>query len=498
MPEASRADADRVLAERYRLVRCLARGTTAEVWEAADLTLGRRVALKLLLPELAADDARAELFHQEAVSAARLAHPNVVETYDAGRDGDGAYLVTELVGGTSLREILAAEGALPPGRAVRIASQVAAALDHAHQQGILHGDIRPSNILVRDDDRVKVGDFAIARATERLDRSPGGSTAAAAYRAPEQLRGDAVDARADVYSLGAVLYEMLCGHPPVDPTATTVDEGATARTTLLGPRQIRAGIPRPLDGAILRALEAAPDDRFGSAAELQSALLSIDFGPDDAVSMVVRDTTPPEGVSRVRFHHTERNWMWPTAFIVIVAVTLGVVGLLFATTETGQRFLNLGPDSPDAQAADTEDLTITATRSFDPPPGSGEEHDEELANLHDGDPATTWSTETYFSSRFGGLKQGVGVVVELDEVRSLDEVTLVSPTRGWGVEIYVAESPRNALPGWGQPVAAKSTIDGTTTTLALRGREGRAVLVWIADLGASNRSVSLGEVRLRG
>src|SRR5437588_9244 len=165
MPDAaSGISAERTLAARYRLLRRIDRGGMAEVWEGRDEILDRPVAVKVLDPRLAGDEAFLERFRREAVSAARLAHPNVVATYDTGTDDGVAFIVMELVQGVTLRDLLRSEGPLSPSRAVAIAAQVADALDYAHRAGIVHRDVKPGNVLVCDDGRVKVADFGIAKA----------------------------------------------------------------------------------------------------------------------------------------------------------------------------------------------------------------------------------------------------------------------------------------------------------------------------------------------
>jgi serine/threonine-protein kinase len=513
VPEPPRIDVERVLTGRYRLHRLIARGGMAEVWEATDETLGRRVAVKVLLPHLAGDSSFLDRFRREAVAAARLAHPNVVETYDAGIDHGVAYIVMELVRGRTLREVLGAHGPLPPARAVRIASQVAAALDYAHHSGIVHRDVKPANILLADDDRVKVADFGIAKAAEGTSTpgGPGGQAGphdltqsgavmgTAKYLSPEQVNGQAIDGRADVYALGVVLYEMLCGQAPFDGETDLAVALKHVSSTPLSPRQVRAGIPRPLEAVVLRAMAKVPGDRYPSAGDLQSALLSIDLGPDDAVALVTRDPTPPDGMRAVSFRQTEQSWMWPTVLILVVAVTLGLLGVLFATTDTGQRFLNLDEDGPGGEPTETtaQAQAIRRTLLFDPD-GDGTEHDAELPLLHDGDPSTTWSTHEYSTRRFGGLKPGVGVVAELGRAQALRELAVVSPSRRWDVEVYVADSARPTLAGWGQPVATRAGVDGETTSFDLQGRTGGAVLVWITDLGPDvPHQVIIGELRLR-
>ncbi|HYX43859.1 MAG TPA: protein kinase [Acidimicrobiales bacterium] len=503
MPEARHIDAERVLGGRYRLVRSIARGGMAEVWEAEDEILGRRVAVKVLHAHLAADESFLARFRREAIAAARLAHPNVVATFDTGVDDGVAYIVMELVDGHTLRQELAEHGALTPVRAIHVATQVADALDYAHRSGVIHRDVKPANILLTEDERVKVADFGIAKAAiETLEDATGGSVAndltqsgaivgTAKYLSPEQVNGEAVDGRSDVYALGVVLYEMLCGRPPFagDTDVAVAMQHATA--TPLSPRQVRAGIPRPLEAIVLRAMEKSPEQRYPSAAEMHSALLSVDLGPDDAVPAVRREDTPPRGVPQT-FVQSERSWIVPVFVIVVVAVTVGVVGVLFARSDTGQRLLNESGGGRSEAAV----VSVLSAAAFDPPPGSGEEHDQELGFLVDGDPATTWSTEQYGNRQFGGLKTGVGFVLNLNGPHALRQLEVTSESRGWSASVYVADGTKaSAPPGeWGEAAATRTGIDGSAT-FDLGGKRGSVVLVWITDLGEGN-AVSVGDVRL--
>ncbi len=205
------------------------------------------------------------------------------------------------------------------------------------------------------------------------------------------------------------------------------------------------------------------------------------------------DHTPPRGVPP-SFAQTERKWMVPTVAIVAVALTLAVVGVLFARSDTGQRLLD--DLTQEAPAANQQAIPTPTPLAFDPPPGSEAEHDDELPFLVDGDPATLWSTESYSRRDFGGLKPGVGVVLRLDRAHELRELRVTSPSEGWAAEVLVAEAPRPTREAWGQPVASKRDIRDGSTTFDLGGRTGGAVLLWITDLGAGNSSVRIGELRL--
>jgi serine/threonine-protein kinase len=501
--------ADHLVAGRYRLRHEIARGGMAEVWEAEDSVLGRAVAVKLLLPELAADPSFLERFRREAIAAARLAHPNVVGIFDTGIDDGLAFIVMELVDGTTLRETLTERGALPPGEAVDIAAQVAGALEYAHRAGIVHRDVKPANILLCRDGRVKVADFGIAKAAAKSisgDGAPGqdltGTGAVvgtAKYLSPEQVDGRPVDGRTDVYALGIVLYEMLCGRPPfVGETDMAIGLQHLDRKPL-SPRQVKAGIPKPLEAIVLRALAKDPDGRYAGAAAMQSALLSVDVGSDDAVPMIVREDTPARGVPPVphvpqTFAQSQRPWIVPTVVIVLVAVALGVVGVIFARSDAGQRLL--GETPKDGQTAGAKAVPITAAQSFDPD-GDGSEHEEEVANLFDGDPSTTWTTSRYSGAGFAGLKPGVGFVLRLDAAHRLSQLKIDGANKGWSAEVAVSDTVHTERADWGEAVDSKTGIDGSVT-FDLGGRTASAVLVWITDQGADNSSVSVGEVEVIG
>ena len=264
------------LADRYRLEREIGAGGMATVYLAYDLKHERRVALKVLRPELSAVIG-AERFLVEIKTTANLQHPHILALYDSGQVDGTVFYVMPFVDGESLRDRLEREKQLPVADAVRIATEVAGALDYAHRQGVIHRDIKPENILLHDG-RALVADFGIALAASR---GPGGarmtetgmSLGTPHYMSPEQALGERnLDARSDVYALGCVLHEMLAGEPPfTGPNAQAV----IARVMNSAPEPVtslRKSVPAEVAEAILTALEKLPADRFASAAEFAAAL----------------------------------------------------------------------------------------------------------------------------------------------------------------------------------------------------------------------------------
>lgn len=272
-----------MLSGRYRIDELIGRGGMASVYRGQDLTLGRAVAIKILKPELAADSAFRTRFRLEAQAASRMAHPAVVRVYDAGEDveigPDGSsrplpYIIMELVHGRLLKDMIAA-GGVTVADAIRYTDGILEALEYSHRAGVVHRDIKPGNVMVTPQGQVKVMDFGIARAVSDSSSTVAETTAiigTAAYFSPEQAKGEPVDARADLYSAGVVLYELLAGRAPFrgeTPVAVAYQHVSEAP---LAPSEVVETIPRTLDAIVLRALAKDPFQRFQDAASFREAL----------------------------------------------------------------------------------------------------------------------------------------------------------------------------------------------------------------------------------
>jgi serine/threonine-protein kinase len=262
---------------RYEIVRRIARGGMADVYLARDQLLDRRVALKMLFPELSTDEAFVERFRREAQAAANLSHPNIVSVYDWGEEAGTYFIVMEFVNGKPLSQIIKTEGALLPDRAADIGAEVAAALGFAHRNGVVHRDVKPGNVLIDGEGRVKVADFGIARALtsttgESLTQT-GAVMGTATYFSPEQAQGYGVDARSDIYSLGIVLYEMVTGRPPFSGDNPVTVAYKHVRELPVPPRDANPAIPPAFEAIVLQAMAKDPGQRYQTAEELRADLL---------------------------------------------------------------------------------------------------------------------------------------------------------------------------------------------------------------------------------
>ncbi len=269
------------LGDRYDIGQVVGRGGMAEVYEGTDRRLNRRVAIKVLRPDLARDPMFQERFRREAQSAAGLNHPNIVAIYDTGQDTivDGAtevqvpYIVMEFVDGVTLRQMLARGPRILPERSLEISAGILAALDYAHRHGIVHRDIKPANIMINSNGDAKVMDFGIARAMSDAASSVTATSAVmgtAQYLSPEQARGELVDARSDIYSTGCVLFELLTGAAPFTGESPVSIAYQHVNEIPKVPSQVDPSIPATLDAIVLHSLAKQPNSRYQSAAEMRA------------------------------------------------------------------------------------------------------------------------------------------------------------------------------------------------------------------------------------
>ncbi len=331
---------------RYRLDRKLGEGGMATVYSGTDTLLRRRVAIKVLRSQYAADAEFVRRFYQEAESAARLSHPNIVNTYDVGREADTYYIVMELVDGPSLAEIISADGKLPEDVAIDYAAQVCNGLAYAHRQGLLHRDIKPANVLVTKDDVVKLSDFGIARAVSQHTMAltkPGLVMGSVFYISPEQAQGHELNEASDLYSVGVVLYQMLTGDLPYngESPVTVALKHIGDPVPSLDTKNL--GVSPALAAIVNKLLQKRPENRFSSASEVATALRQARERPsvaaysisDDAPTQTLRAVPPPRrspmpdrGYTSISEEEERRSRMGGGAIVVLamLAVLATAVG----------------------------------------------------------------------------------------------------------------------------------------------------------------------------
>ncbi len=501
------------IADRYELVSLIATGGMAQVWRATDTVLGRSVAAKVLHPHLATDRGFLVRFRREAVAAARLSHPGIVSIYDTVSQPGLEVIVMELIDGQTLRSVLDTRGNLPPEEAIDVAIQIADALSHAHAGGIVHRDVKPSNILLCRDGRIMVTDFGIAKAGEDTDLTVTGTLLGTAkYLSPEQVRGDVSDPRSDVYSLGIVLFEMVTGRAPF--RADTDAATALARLQKPAPRirHIDPELPQQLDDVVASMMARAPEDRPARAGDVRLALSGLRWQeatvePIDATLMVAEPVyVPPDLVDEDEeleaeldeFIASERSWILPALALILVAAALVVAGALFSRTPLADRVLDRADAGTQTDSAPgtgdgtdgTIDLTpidvvvepTTAGATAIDPAGDGTERNDTAAFAIDGNDDTFWRTELYRSPDFGNLKPGVGLVIDLGGRARVAEVTLDSESEGWSVELFIGDDFSGPRESWGDPVASgedlRNKVDFDIDDIV-----GTQLLVWITDPG---------------
>ena len=284
------------LSDRYELGEILGFGGMSEVHLARDVRLHRDVAVKVLRADLARDPSFYLRFRREAQNAAALNHPSIVAVYDTGEaetpSGPLPYIVMEYVDGVTLRDIVHTEGPMPTRRAIEIIADACQALNFSHQNGIIHRDVKPANIMISATNAVKVMDFGIARAIADSGNSVTQTAAVigtAQYLSPEQARGETVDARSDVYSLGCVLYEILTGEPPFIGDSPVAVAYQHVREDPVPPSQRHEGISADLDAVVLKALAKNPDNRYQTAAEMRADLVRVHNGERPEAPKVLTD-----------------------------------------------------------------------------------------------------------------------------------------------------------------------------------------------------------------
>jgi serine/threonine-protein kinase len=468
-----------VIAGRYDLQEVVGTGGMSTVYRAHDRLLERTVALKVLHPHYGSDTEHAQRFRHEARAVAQLSHPSIVTVIDRGESDDRQFIVFEYVDGENLKQLCGRRGPLPVREALELTLQIAGGLAFAHAHGIVHRDVKPQNVLVDAGGSAKVTDFGIAHwlDAEHGMTLTGTVLGTSDYLSPEQASGRPVTPATDVYSLGVVLFELLAGGIPFpgdNAVAVAMRHLHEPPPSLLGRR--RDVSPR-LAAAVERALAKDPAHRFGSmeafAAELRGCL------DEPAVDVDAQPTLVVPGAAR----QPRRRSRLPAV--------LGLLGLLAALAAGGIYLLDGsgGGGSPASPSHGGGAVTLHGATAYDPPPGDGREHDAQAANATDGNPATFWATETYQTPAFGGLKDGVGLVLDTGSAVALHRLTVSTDTPGYTAVIRAGDAPDGPFSD-----DSRSQTVAAETTFALDGHTARYYVLWITNLGTVD-TVHVNEVK---
>jgi eukaryotic-like serine/threonine-protein kinase len=477
------AMAEDLIAGRYELERKVGSGGMSRVYRAHDRLLERTVALKMLHEHYSQDDEYVERFRREARAVAQLAHPNVVTVIDRGEHEGRQYIVFEYVDGENLKELVGREGALPPRQVIELGLQIASALASAHARGVVHRDVKPQNVILTDEGRPKVTDFGIARSSDVESVTLTGTVMGTSeYIAPEQARGESVDVRSDVYSLGVILYELATGevpYPGENPVSVAMRH---LHEPVPSARAVNREIPARLDSTIRRAMAKDPEERFGSMDELIAELETAMRGLGDGEQTIVLPAPARQRRGRRRARRLVR--VLALSLVALLLVAAAAVGA-FALA----GWFESSDDGNDGSVAGAP-ISAPALRAHDPF-GDDMEHDDEADLATDSDRSTFWRTEQYVD---GLGKEGVGILLDAASRVAPARFLVMTDTPGFKAEI------RAGMDGNGpfRPISSNQTVR-RETTFSVDTEGARYFVVWITELQPGFEiAAHINEVRVRG
>jgi predicted Ser/Thr protein kinase len=474
-----------LIADRFELEELVGTGGMSTVFRARDAQLGRRVAIKILHERYADDPEYLERFRREARAVARLSHPNIVTVIDRGDDGGRQYIVFEHVEGENLKELVQRTGRLPVRRALELVLPVAQGLAFAHEQGLVHRDVKPQNVLLSREGEVKVTDFGIARSlhVEHGVTQTGTVLGTGEYLAPEQASGDPVSPATDVYSLGVVLWELLAGEVPFAGENFVAVALRHINEPLPSLREQRPDVSPRLAAAVERALAKDPAQRFPSMAalarELRACLAEADGAAaalppeDDAALTLVTPArrAPRRQPPRARPARAARQRRPAARWLLALLVAGAAFAAVLVLAGPGHHGGLLGGGGSSGSA-----VHLRGVGDYDPQ-GDGSEHSFTAPRATDGNPATYWDTERYNTQAFGGLKNGLGLVLSAGSSAKLTRLTVDTPTPGFVARVEVGNSQAGPF-----LVDSSTQTVSSTTTFTLDGKSGSYYVVWITQL----------------
>ncbi len=509
---------------RYRLDAVIGRGGMSTVYKAFDTVLERPVAIKLMHREIATDSDQLERFRREARAVAQLNHPNVVSVIDAGEEpvaeedlvpgagtaGGTPYIVLEYVDGETLKTLIRRDGPLEVPQALAYAIEISRALAAAHERQIVHRDVKPQNVLLDPEGGAKITDFGIARSLSEEGLTIAGRVLGTTdYVSPEQALGQPVTPQSDLYSLGIVLYEMLTGDVPFHgetPVAVAMKHVREAVPDVQARRpQISAATASVVDRAVAKDLNRRYPDAASMTSDLENVLAIEATRTGQTTGEVTTVLRSLRGRARRRLPWRTRH---PLRWLGSLALLVAILALfLFLAGENAHRGTGTAPGASSRGGLVAVQLGESAAHDYNPF-GTGPENRDQISNVVDSDPTTTWSTERYYE---GNLRKpgGTGLGIYLDAspgviARGLE---IQTPTPGFAVQIYYADRIDESLAygdpaslasrGWKGPVGGTTHVrDGERIRLSAVSGPHRFWLVWMTTLPPHMESATIADLTL--
>lgn len=490
------------LGGRYRLESKVGSGGMSTVYRAYDETLERTVAVKLMNQEVAGDSAQLERFRREARAVARISHPNVVRVIDAGEDQGRPFIVFEYIDGETLKARIRRVGRLPIPEAVAYGIEIARALGAAHANQVVHRDVKPQNVLIDREGTAKVTDFGIARTLEEDGLTDDGRVLGTTdYVSPEQALGQPVTGQSDLYSLGVALYEMLTGELPFNADSQVAVALKHVHDELPDLRQLRPEVSAALAAVVETATAKDLDQRYSGdeamIADLEQALAleTVRTGDTDGEVTTVLKTLPPEIKRRVPLSLRHRTRTLAAAIVVALLIAGAIAYFTLASRGNG----NGGKANAPGAGATLVRLCAGCAHAYNPDGIGGIEQNNAAAHYAvDGNPATAWTTQTYYDGTLN--KPGVGIYVSAPAALSATGLTVTSTTPRYRATIYGSTTRPNpsrfAGSGWTKLAATSDAATTQRFSLASGGHAYRYYLVWITQLPPGGQTVSINEIKL--
>jgi eukaryotic-like serine/threonine-protein kinase len=479
---------------RFRLEERVGAGGMSTVYRAFDETLERWVAIKLLHREISTDEDQLERFRREARAVARLSHPHVVTVIDAGEDEGHPYIVFEYVEGETLKDRIRRLGRLDVPEAVAYAIEIGRALMAAHQERMVHRDVKPQNVLIDMEGRAKVTDFGIARSLETEGLTATGRVLGTTdYVAPEQAIGEDTTEQSDIYSLGIVLYEMLTGDVPFKADTQVAVAMKHVREPMPDVQHRRPEVSAALASVIDRATAKEPRNRYGTVREMLDDLehvLAIEAtrsGHTSGEATTVLRALPSDAAGIL-----PRRLRNPRAVLVIslLAATLVAILVIVLASRTETDDPSRAEQPAGARAPIEVQLPENATDDYDPEAtGTKEEHPDEVSRAVDSNRVTAWTTEQYQGGTGKvGTKTGVGLRISTGDPVIARRLDLIAEPDGWDAQVYAANSVPNSIEGWEQVSERVEVGETERITINTRGRRYANYLIWIVKLPPEGRA----------